>query len=320
MFRALLCSAAAALLLATAVPAQKKSALDKATLEAYVRHLFVLGPQVQVEVQPPKPSDLPGFLSVTVHAQAGNASQDFPFYVSKDGSKIIQGSVFDVNHNPFKDELDKLKTEGAPSFGTAGAPVVLVEFSDFECSYCKQEAKVLRDNLLKEYPTQVRFYFKYFPLETIHPWAKAAAIASACVFRQSPADFWSYHDWIFEHQESITAENLKSQVLDWAKSQKDLDALKLGECMDTKATEADIDKTVAEGRALNITSTPTLFINGRRLAGVADWPTLKSIIDYEIEYQKTAKDAGDNCGCDVKLNVPGMQTAAPPNSALQGKK
>ena len=122
----------------------------------------------------------------------GDASEDFPFLVSKDGSKILQATVYDVNSNPFKPDLDKLKTEFQPSFGTPGAPVVLVAFSDFECPVCKTEATMLRQNLLTAYPTQVRLYFKDFPLESIHPWAKPAAIAGRCVFRQNPSSFWSY--------------------------------------------------------------------------------------------------------------------------------
>ena len=185
--------------------------------------------------------------------------------------------------------------------------MVLVEFSDFECPYCKQEAQMLRQNLISAYPTQVHFYFKEFPLESLHPWAKPAALAGRCVYRQHADAFWNFHDWMFEHQAEITAENLKNKVLEWAKGQKDIDALKLTECMDTKATEAEVEKTMAEGRALQVGGTPTLFINGRRIPNIIDWPSLRGIVDYEIEYQKTAKNAGEDCGCDLKLDLPGLR-------------
>jgi protein-disulfide isomerase len=313
MLRSLVCAAAAILCLCGPGFSQKKSALDKPTLEAYVRHLYVMDPAVTVQVSDPKPSDLPGFMEVVVSASAGNAHQDFPFLVSKDGSKIIQGNFFDVSENPFKKDLDKLKTEGAPNFGTQGAPVVIVEFSDFECPYCQKEAKVLRQNLLSTYPTQAHFYFKEFPLTSLHPWAKSAAIASRCVYAQKGDEFWKYHDWVFDHQNDITPENLKDKILEWAKEEKDLDSLKLSACMDNKATEAEVDKDMAEGRALGVDSTPTLFINGRRIASAAEWPTLHAIIDYEIEYQKTAKNAGEDCGCSIKLDLPiGQQNATVP--------
>src|SRR6266851_2800334 len=214
-----------ALVLPVAKPADtKKSALDKATLEAYVRHLSVWGPQIKVEIGDPKPSPIPGMLEVNVHASAGPASQDELFYVSKDGQKMMRGIVYDVKENPFKADLDKLKTDLQPSIGTPGAPVVLVLFSDFQCPFCKEEAKVLRTNILSAYPKQVRVYFKDLPLDQIHPWAKPAAIAGRCVFKQTPAAFWDYHDWVYEHQAEITKDNFRDKALEFAKG-KEIDAL-----------------------------------------------------------------------------------------------
>jgi len=283
--------------------AEKKSAFDKPTFEAYVRHLNVWGPQINVAIGDPKPSEMPGFLKVVVHASAGQASADFDYYVSKDGQKVVQGNLYDISTNPFKPEIDKLKTDLQPSFGTPGAPVVLVEFSDFECPMCKEEAKVLRDNLLSAYPTQVRFYFEEFPLDSLHPWARAAAIAGRCIFRQNANAFWDYHDWIFAHQDEIKPENLKEKVLDFAKD-KQLDILQLTRCMDNKETAADVEKAQAMGKEVGVGATPTLFINGRKLEGRRDWNTLRGIIDYEIDYQKVAHNAGENCGCEVTLPAP----------------
>jgi protein-disulfide isomerase len=319
MFRTLVCFLTASLWLTAAAPDKKKSALDKPTMEAYVRHLFVFNPGIKVEVQDPKPADLPGFVKVVVRASNGQASQDFPFYVSKDGQKILQGNAYDVASNPFKTDLDKLKTELQPSFGTPGAPVVLVEFSDFQCAFCKEEAVTLRQNLLTAYPTQVRLYFKDFPLDSIHPWAKPASIAGRCVFQQNANAFWSYHDWVFGHQGEITDANLKDKVMEWSKGEKDIDGLQLGRCIDNKSTLAEVEKNAAEGKALDINSTPTLFVNGRRLVGKIDWPTLRSIIDFEIEYQKTAKNAGEDCGCEMKLTLPGIGTPAQPAPGLTRK-
>jgi protein-disulfide isomerase len=299
----------------------KKSALDKATLEAYVRHLWVLDSKMSIKIADPKPSsELPGFLDVTVEISMGNQSQRVPLMVSKDGAKVLQGNVWDINLNPFKKDIDRLKTQSEPSMGTPGATAVLVEFSDFQCPYCKEEAITLRKNLLKEYPTQVRLYFKTFPLESLHPWAKAAAIASRCVYRQDAAAFWDYHDWIFENQASITPETLKDKVLDWAKPRKDLDPMQLGQCIEKKATEEEVNGTIAEGQTLGVDRTPTLYINGRKIDQTLQWPNLKAIIDQEIEYQKTAKNAGEDCGCDVKLNLPGLPSNSPPNLSPAKKK
>ncbi len=311
MFRRLSLSFAVALLFAAISPSQntqKKTALDKPTLETYVRHLLVLDPRIMVQISDAKPStELAGFQEVTVHMAAGQQTQDMKFLISKDGQKIVQANVYDVSNNPFKKDLDKLKTDLSPNFGTPGATVVLVEFSDFQCPFCKEEATMLRQNLLTAYPKQVRLYFKTFPLENLHPWAKSAAIASRCVYRQKADAFWDYHDWIFAHQGEITADNLKDKVLEWSKGQKDLDALQLAACMDNKATAAEVERDQAEGRVLEVGGTPTLFINGRRIPTSIDWPNLRAIIDNEIEYQKIAKNAGEDCGCTLELNMPGIQ-------------
>jgi protein-disulfide isomerase len=320
MFRSLLLSLLGALLLAGADAPQPKSAFDKPTLEAYVRHLFLLKPEWTVQILDPKPSELlPGYSEVRVRVSQGSASQEVALRVSKDGKKILQGMVFDIDNNPFKPDLDKLKTQFQPALGTAGAPVAIVVFSDLQCPHCKEEANMVRQNLITAYPTQVRLYFKDFPLESLHPWAKPAAIAGRCVFKQKPDAFWSYHDYVFGHQEVITPENLKNTVLEWAKGAKDVDALQLGRCMDTKATEAEVDAEMAEGKALDVSGTPTMFINGRRISNTMEWQGLKAIVDNEIEYQKTAKNAGDDCGCEVKLDVPGLPSQAPEISPIKKK-
>lgn len=281
----------------------KKSAFDKTTLEAYVRHMGVWGPQISVQISDPVPSPIPGLMQVEVHATAGLASQKQTFYISKDGSKIMTGNIYNINKNPFQNDLDKLKTTSEPSFGTPGAPVVLVVFSDFECPYCKEEAKMLRQNLPSAYPKQVRTYFIDFPLEQIHPWAKAAAIAGRCIFHQRDSSFWAYHDWLYDHQAEITADNIRAKVLEWAKG-ANLDVLALQHCMDAKTTEPEVNRNIEMARSLQVNQTPTLFVNGRRLLGGISWSDLRQIIDYEIQYQKTAHNAGEDCGCELKLPTP----------------
>jgi protein-disulfide isomerase len=303
------CLLAACLLSGADAP---KSAFDKPTLEAYMRHLFAFAPQLTVTINDPKPSPFAGFKEVRVRLSQGAQFQDFSLYISNDGKQIVQGSFYDIAKNPFKPDLDKLKTQFQPALGTAGAPVAIVVFSDLECPHCKGEAEMLRKNLIQTYPTQVRLYFKDFPIISLHPWAKAAAMAGRCVFAQKNDAFWDYHDWVFAHQDSLNAENLKDQILGWAKDAKDIDAVKLGACIESKSTEAEVDAEMQQGQDLMISGTPTMFVNGRRIAQTIDWPNLKNIIDQEIEYQKTAKNAGDDCGCEMKLDVPGLQQSIKP--------
>jgi protein-disulfide isomerase len=304
--------ALATLLLAAAGSAQtdKKSALDKSYLELYVRHLWVLLPTDTVTVGDAKPSEtVPGMQEVHVKIARGPASGEELLYVTKDGSRILQGNAFDVTNNPFKKDLDKLKTSFQPSLGTPGAPVVIVLFSDFQCPHCKVEATMLRQNLISAFPTQVRLYFIDFPIEQLHPWARAAAKTGRCVFHQDPGSFWEYYDWIYSHQETITVDNLKDIVGVWAKDRKDIDATQLGACVASKDTDKEVDAEIAKAQEMEITGTPTIFINGRRIANSVEWPGLKATIENEIEYQKVAKNAGEDCGCEVKLDVPGLPKA-----------
>ena len=152
------------------------------------------------------------------------------------------------------------------------------------------------------YADGVRVTFKDFPLEQIHPWAKTAAIAGRCVFRQKSALFWDYHDWIFENQGEITSENLKDKFNEWAKT-KPLEPIRLAACYENKTTAPEVERNQGEGRALAINSTPTVFVNGRRMVGGVPWPQLKAIIDHEIESRKSHPVATEKC-CEVTLPTP----------------
>ena len=285
--------------------------LNKETMSAWVRHFRLYPAQVVIEVGDAKPSDVAGLLELSVRASMGAAAEQSRYYVTRDGRKIIDGRAYDASENPFKRELDKLKTDGAAALGTAGAPVVIVVFSDFQCGYCKKEAETLRAELIKTYPKEVRLYFKDYPLEAIHPWAKIAAVGGRCVFRQDPAKFWDYHDAMFADQEKITAQSVKGKIREIAKS-KQLDEAKLETCLAEKSAEAEIAKSIVEAKDLGVQSTPTLFINGRSIPGTVPWPNLKQIIDLEIGYQATAHNAGEAC---CSLPVPSLLNF-PKNPAL----
>jgi protein-disulfide isomerase len=182
---------------------------------------------------------------------------------------------------------------------------VIVEFSDYQCPFCKDEAQTLRQNLLSAYPTQVRLYFKDFPLEQIHPWAKTAAIAGRCIFRQNPTAFWAFYDWIFEHQSEITPENVKAKLVEYVSGKgAPIEPLQFAQCLNTSATVAEVDKNAAEARLLQINSIPTLFVNGRRLVGNHGWSAIRQAIDWEIDYQKTAQNAGEQACCELKIPSP----------------
>ena len=275
-----------------------KPALDKTKLEAYIRQVELLPAQMPVKIGDPKPSIFPNYQDLPVEVTTQNGVYALHYFLSSDGKTLVKGNMFDTTKPPFESERKTITTAGQPNLGTPGAPVTVVVFSDFQCPNCKEEAKIVHDNIGKGYEKDVRVYFKDFPLEQLHPWAKPAAIAGRCVFRQQPAAFWDYHDWIYEHQAEITPETLKSKVLGWAETNK-IDAAKLGTCIDTRATEKEVDREIAEGRALGVSGTPTIFLNGRPLTGAIPWTSLEQVLKIDIEYAKKA--AKDEKCCEVTI-------------------
>ena len=253
-----------------------------------------------MKIDDAKPApEMPGYFLVGVHLSFNGGKKDEHYYVSKDGQTIVKGEVYEVNKNPFQSNLDKLKTDSQPSFGAAGAPVVIVAFSDFQCPVCKEEAQVLRENVAKTFPDKVRVYFKDFPLDSIHNWARTAAIAGRCVYRQNPAKFWDYFDWVYDSQQDIGMDNFSSKFQSFA-SEKGLDGMQLGRCVDNKTTEAEVNKSVDEGYALQVSATPTMFLNGRKIEGGVPWQTLEQLINIELEHQAKAADASEKC-CEVTI-------------------
>lgn len=283
---------ASLLLLATALCGQERSALDKAAFEAYLRHMELWLPQVAVSIGEPKPSPyLKGFSEVVVRLSYNGQSKEERYFVSADGKNFVKGEVFDIGRSPFQETLDKLNTDSQPAYGAKDAPVVIVVFGDFQCPFCKEEAEEMRLNLVETFPDNVRVYFKDFPLDAIHPWARPASIAGRCVFRQDAAKFWDFHDWIYDVQQETKLETLKAGVLKWA-GENSLDTAQLGQCIETKATEAEVEKNLQEGISLGVNSTPTMFINGRKYEGTLEWPVLEQLIKFELNYQAEAPKTG----------------------------
>ena len=261
-----------------------KGAFDKPTLEAYARYLELFQIPVDVKIDDPKPSKaLPGFSEVLVHFTYDGGAKDDLFYVSADGQTIVKGDVSNINRSPFENNLENITLAGQPTFGPANAPITIVEFGDLECPSCKAEAPVLRQDIPKAYPDKVRVVFKDFPLESIHPWARAAAIAARCILRQSQPAYWKFFDWDYDNQEQLDGSNLRAKVLEWA-AKNSVDGAALGRCIDTKATEPEVNRNIAEARRLGLSGTPSLFINGRKVGGVP-LPVLEQLIDIELKHQ-----------------------------------
>jgi len=277
-------------------------AFDKVKLETYLRHLEAWPPIINVKIDDPKPAaEMPGFNKVVVHLSYNDARLDQPYFMSADGQRIFKGDIYDINKSPFQANLDKIKLDQQPSFGAAApAPVTLAVFGDFECPYCKEEASVLRQNIPSTFGDKVRVYFLDFPLESIHPWSRAAAIGGRCVLKQGETAFWKYHDWIYDKQSEINPDNYNAKLTEWAGS-SGVDPVQLGRCVDSKATDAEVTRTQEMGRSLGVDGTPTLYLNGRKLMDqLAQWPTLQQLITLEVDHQAKVKEDAEKC-CVVEI-------------------
>ncbi len=261
----------------------RQNLLDKSKLEAYLRRLELWIPQVAVQIDDPKPSPyLKNFSEVVVHLSFNGQGKDERYLVSNDGSNLIKGEAFDLTKSPFQANLDKIKTAGQPSFGGPDtAPVSLVVYGDFQCPYCKAEAEIIRKNVTQKFQDKVRVVFKDFPLEAIHPWARSGSIAGRCVYKQDAKKFWDFHDWIYATQEEIGMENLTEKVTKWA-ADNGLNAADYRTCIGTKATEAEVNANLQEGRSLGINATPTSYLNGFKLEGTVQWEVLEQVIAMEL--------------------------------------
>jgi protein-disulfide isomerase len=169
----------------------------------------------------------------------------------------------------------EVSAEGAPFKGPQNAPITIVEFSDFQCSYCKRVLNVL-DQVLERYPDKVKLAFRDFPILNIHPHAQKAAEAAHCAAEQGK--FWEYHDLLFEHQDAIPtanfAEHAKALGLEVAAFQA---------CLDSQKFKAKVERNYADGVKAGVSGTPAFFINGRLLSGAQPFDAFKAVIDEELE-------------------------------------
>lgn len=286
---AILCAVAGPTLAQAGQAAPLTTAEVRKKVEDFTRRLYALGATYRVTAAEPKEAKLPGFYEIAVEVGFQDSTDQALMYVSKDGRHIIRGEVFEAAVDPYAATRAQITIDGRPFKGPATASVVVVEYADFQCPSCKQLYDVLKQ-VVPLYP-QVKFVFKDFPLDQIHPWARNAANAGYCAQQQNPAAFWKLHDRLFESQASITAENHWQKLQDFA-TEAGLDTARFRMCLTAPETKAAIDASISEAIKLRIANTPTMFINGRRMIG-ANREQLEQILQFELEAAKPpAQPAG----------------------------
>jgi protein-disulfide isomerase len=179
-----------------------------------------------------------------------------------------------------KPPLIDVATAGRPERGGgAKAPVTIIEFSDYQCPFCKRAEDVV-DQVMKTYGDKVRLVFRDYPLP-FHPNARPAAEAANCANAQGK--FWPYHQKLFANQSALAADNLKTYAKDLG-----LDGAKFEQCLaDDKSIKTAIDKDVSDGEKVGVNGTPAFFINGRMLSGAQPFEKFKEIIDDELASAKS---------------------------------
>lgn len=258
-------------------------------MEILLRQKANLPPGSTVNIGPRMPSDVQGYDNVSVSFSAeGKSSRPVNFLLSTDGKTLAQFSKFDLTADP----RTMVSDAGRPSRGgPESAPVIIVGFDDLECPFCARLHESIFPAITERYGDKVRIVYKDFPLDQ-HPWAMRAAVDVNCLGAQSDKGYWNLVDYIHGHASDVGAdpkdakadktlvranEQLDKLTKEQGQFQK-ADMPKLEACL-TKQDTAAIDASKKVGEALNIDSTPTLFINGDKIDGAVPLDFLFGEID-----------------------------------------
>jgi len=167
-----------------------------------------------------------------------------------------------------------IPTEGFHSIGPANAPITLVEFSDYQCPFCRRWHDEVYKDLLAAYPGKIRLVYRNLPLTSIHPDAQAAAEAAMCAGDQDA--YWQYHEKLF------SSEILGSGAYTQYAKELSLNMTAFEACIADEKYKAEIQADSDFAVNLGIRSTPTFFINGLAVVGAQPLSVFKQVIDKEL--------------------------------------
>jgi len=261
-------------------------------IERQVRSFYSLPADVKITVNPVKPSEFPNYDSITVTLNNGDRKQEVAFLLSKDGKTLVRFNKMDLSKDPYAEIMKKIDLNGRPTRGNKDAKVVAVNYDDFECAFCSRMHQQLFPTLLKEYGDRVLFVYKDFPLAEIHPWAIHAAIDANCLAAQNNDAYWDFADYIHANQSVVnSAGNLDARfsALDRLAMEqgqrRNIDLSKLQSCVKVQKDDA-VKSSMHEAELLDVTATPTVFVNGEKIDGALPLPQLRAVFDRAL------KDAG----------------------------
>lgn len=195
--------------------------------------------------------------------------------------KMVENSPIGRPRAPQKvlEDPVQIGITGAPSLGKDTAPIVLVEFSDFECPYCAKAANDIHE-IMAAYPNEIRLVYKQFPL-SMHPHANMAALASLAAKQQGK--FWEMYDKMFANYRQLSLEH----VLAWA-GQLGMNVDKFKADMELPANKAIVQKDIQDGEFVGVNGTPSVFINGKHFNGPVQLAAMKPYLDEELKTSRPA--------------------------------
>jgi protein-disulfide isomerase len=169
-----------------------------------------------------------------------------------------------------------------PFQGPEQAPVTIIEFSDFQCPYCRRVQPTLK-RLLREYQGRIKLVYRDFPLRNIHAQAQKAAEAAQCAAEQK--QFWPYHDKLF------ATSRLQVQDLKKYAQELGLDVQQFNSCLDSGKYTREVEHDLQAGVQAGVNATPSFFINGQLVSGAIGYDRFKDLVDAALEEAQNASRA-----------------------------
>jgi protein-disulfide isomerase len=171
-----------------------------------------------------------------------------------------------------------VSSDSDPSIGPADAPVTIIEFSDYQCPYCKLWYDQVFTQVMANYPSQVRFVYRDLPI-TGHPEALPAAEAADCAGEQNA--YWNYHNALFDAKYGLGRAAYEQYASDLGLNMASFTA-----CLDDHRYQQEVNADGNDAIRLGLGSTPTFVINGRVLVGALPYANFKAVIDEELAAQQ----------------------------------
>jgi len=200
----------------------------------------------------------------------GNFSESDKVQVNKNVNTNVNAQAGNPTVGSDASNLKKI-TKDNHVRGNLNAPVMLVEFSDFQCPYCDKVHPTLQQ-LVEDYNGQVAWAYKHFPLDQLHPFARQAAEASECASEQGK--FWEYTDELYANQQLISVDYLTTLA-----KQLGLNSSDFEDCLTSGKYKALVNENQQEALSVGVTGTPGVYVNDQLVKGALPYESFKQIID-----------------------------------------